>query len=259
MSCITKTSPQGAIAPLWRYLLISCASLLLLVASVSAVEAKNPAVRNAETYMRLEQLEQEIQSLRNLVEIQANQLRQDAASQRSRYLDLDQRLQEQTTKLNKLEENQILANAAAGVTLPTSSSSTPTAQAPVQPQAVNAKQAYDAAYSQVTQRNFNGAIASFKRFINDYPQSNLVGNAYYWLGEIYLAQNTTQEAKQMFLAVTNNYPRSFKIADSKYKLALIEARYGNAAQAKRLMQQLIQEHPREAAADLAKAYLSKNP
>lgn len=241
-----------------RLALVTFCSLGLafsLVSQPAKAANKSAAVRNAEIYMQLEQLQQEVQQLRNLVEIQANQLKQNEASQRNRYLDLDQRAQEQTQRLNKLEEQQFnLSLQPQVVQQPASTSNTGASNA----NPVNAKSSYDQAYGLVVERDFNQAIIAFKNFINDYPTSNLIGNAYYWLGEIYLAQNNRQEAKKMFLAVTNNYPRSYKLADSKYKLALIESRFGNKDLAKQLMQQLIDQHPTEPAADLAKAYLKNN-
>ena len=220
-----------------RLALVTFCSLALAASGLNLAQAantKSAAVRNAEIYIQLEQLQTEVQQLRNLVELQANQLKQYEASQKNRYLDLDQRAQEQAARLTQLEEQQLNASLAA---TPAPSPVKPAATSSANP--AEAKHSYDQAYNLVVERDFNQAIEAFKNFINDYPSSNLVGNAYYWLGEIYLAKNLTQEAQKMFLAVTNNYPKSFKLADSKYKLALIEARFDNKTQAKQLMQQLI--------------------
>ena len=100
-------------------------------------------------------------------------------------------------------------------------------------------------------------ICSFQDFIRQYPNSRLVGNAYYWLGEIYMVQNRTADAEKMFNVVIGNYPDSFKIADSKYKLGIIYSRYGNEKKAQETMEAIVADYPREPAADHARSYLKK--
>ncbi|GLR62846.1 tol-pal system protein YbgF [Marinospirillum insulare] len=216
----------------------------------SQADSRAVAVANAELLMQIEQMQQEIKALRNMVEQQENTLSKMQTEQRNRYLDLDQRAQEYAKRILALEETPI----SKPPSLPPADA---TATEELAKPSLGDQQAYNQAYAHVPEQRFDEAIASFQTFIREYPNSRLIGNAYYWLGEIYMAQNRTAEAEKMFDAVVNNHPSSFKIADSKYKLGLIYARYGNDKKAKQTMQQVIANHPREPAADLARNYLNK--
>lgn len=222
---------------------------------------RNPAVINAEIIMQIEQLQHELQTLRNKVEQQENSLARMQEDQRNRYLDLDQRAQEHSRRLNALEDARpaALPTRPAAPASPASASPTPAPQAaaPAAGSSLNDRDAYNKAYELVPERRFDEAVTAFQSFIRQYPESRLVGNAYYWIGEIYMAQNRTQDAEKMFDAVVRRYPESFKVADSKYKLGLIYARYGDEAKARETMAGIVRDHPREPAADLARSYLSR--
>lgn len=223
---------------------------------------RNPAVINAEIIMQMEQLQQELQTLRNKVEQQENTLSRMQEDQRNRYLDLDQRAQEHSRRLNALEE----AGSSAPAVRPAHGAATPSSEPRKQSTSSSAaapastptdREVYNKAYELVPERRFEEAVSAFQNFIRQYPESRLVGNAYYWIGEIYMAQNRTQDAEKMFDAVVRRHSDSFKIADSKYKLGLIYARYGDENKAREMMDGIVREHPREPAADLARSYLSR--
>lgn len=238
------------LAPRFLFTLALLTSLsLVLFSTPSHAESRAAAVANAELLMQIEQMQQEIKALRNMVEQQENTLSKMQTEQRNRYLDLDQRAQEYAKRILVLEETPL--------SKPPSQPTAPIKATPPEVSGVNDQQAYNKAYAHVPEQRFEEAIASFQAFIREYPSSRLVGNAYYWLGEIYMAQNRTADAEKMFNAVVSNHPNSFKIADSKYKLGLIYARYGNNNKAKETMESVIAEHPREPAADLARNYLKK--
>ncbi|NLW04407.1 MAG: tol-pal system protein YbgF [Pseudomonadaceae bacterium] len=248
----------GALAPRFLFTLALLASPYL-VTQPALANARAAAVANAELLMQIEQMQQEIKSLRNMVEKQENSLSKMQTEQRNRYLDLDQRAQEYAKRLLALEERPISAapsaspQAVKAAAEPASPSAATLAPASLEKD----RDAYNKAYAHVPEQRFEEAINSFQAFIRQYPNSRLIGNAYYWLGEIYMAQNRTADAEKMFNAVITNHPDSFKIADSKYKLGLIYARYGNNSKAQEMMEAIIAEHPREPAAELARSYLKK--
>lgn len=230
------------------------ASILIWV-PISHLEAqnRNPAVINAELFMQLEQLQAEVQTLRNQVEQQQRTLDQLQEGQRNRYIDLDERLQEHSKRLNELEEQpqEPSLDSSLAEPLPTQAASSESSSR------LSDREAYAKAYQLVPERQFDEAIQAFQAFIREYPDSRLVGNGYYWIGEIYMAQNRTREAEKMFEAVVRRYPNSFKVADSQYKLGLIYARYGNQEQARDTMQSILDNHPREPAAELARRWLDR--
>lgn len=251
---------EGAnLAPRFLFTLAFLMCLIFVAAPLSAAD-RAKAVANAELLMQLEQMQQEIKSLRNMVEQQENTLSKMQTEQRNRYLDLDQRAQEYAKRILVLEETP-LSRATNQPKKPSKNTKLTASENQESSSSKSPKmtdqQAYNQAYANVPEQRFEKAINSFQDFIRQYPESRLIGNAYYWLGEIYMAQNRTAEAEKMFNAVVNNHPNSFKTADSKYKLGLIYARYGNNSKAKETMEAIIVEHPREPAADLARNYLKK--
>lgn len=245
-----------------RFLLVALLALLMAWLSLPLqADNRNPAVISAELMMQMEQLQQELQTLRNKLEQQERALSRMQDEQRNRYLDLDQRAQEHSRRLEKLEENRPLqiqplpVPAAPASSAPSAPS---TSAVPASPQnRLSDSEAYAKAYELVPERRFDDAVTAFQNFIRQYPESRLVGNAYYWIGEIYMAQNRTQDAEKMFDAVVRRYQDSFKIADSKYKLGLIYQRYGDERKARDMMESIVRDHAREPAADLARTYLQR--
>jgi len=233
---------------------LACAFLLIPL-SLAQADNRNSAVIQAELFMQLEQLQAEVQTLRNKVEQQERALTRMQDEQRKRYIDLDERLQDHSKRINQLEEREEATPERTSLSEPlpatgSSASGNNNGQ-------LSDREAYAKAYQLVPERKFDEAIQAFQNFIRQYPESRLVGNGYYWIGEIHMAQNRTREAEKMFEAVVRRYPDSFKIADSKYKLGLINSRYGNEAQAKEIMQSIVAEYPREPAAELARTWLNR--
>jgi tol-pal system protein YbgF len=116
--------------------------------------------------------------------------------------------------------------------------------------------AYDKAYSHVRQREFDQAEKSFELFLNDYPNSSLVPNAWYWLGEVKLAQGKVEAATSAFNQVVTGYPGHAKAADALYKLGVLSERGGDGAAARALMKRVQDEYPQTSAAGLARSFLS---
>lgn len=255
-----RESEGANLAPRFLFTLAFLVPLLLLAVTPVQANARSAAVANAEIMMQLEQMQLEIKALRNMVEKQEHNLSKMQTEQRNRYLDLDQRAQDYAKRILSLEERPI-SLPPSHVTAPVAVTPVATVAAPSASQTTSEsspdRDAYNKAYAHVPEQRFEAAINSFQAFIRQYPDSRLIGNAYYWLGEIYMAQNRTADAEKMFNVVISNHPDSFKIADSKYKLGLIYSRYGNNDKAQEMMEAIIAEHPREPAADHARGYLKK--
>ncbi|MGC1647137.1 MAG: tol-pal system protein YbgF [Candidatus Sulfotelmatobacter sp.] len=78
-------------------------------------------------------------------------------------------------------------------------------------------------------RDYNGgkndlALQEFSDYIKFYPNTDLAGNAYFYLGEIQFRQGNYQQAAQSYDAVLQNFPSGNKAASAQLKkgFALIE-------------------------------------
>ncbi|NIP16601.1 MAG: tol-pal system protein YbgF [Pseudomonadales bacterium] len=195
--------------------------------------------RLAELFYQLQILRQEVQDLRGLVEEQSYQLNRLAKDQQEQYLDLDRRV------------SALRAQAPE----PTLDETSPPSGGPV-PGGVpgSEREAYTAAFNQMKNRQFDEAVASFNALVSDYPNGQFTPNAFYWLGELHLAQAEDEMARQSFSQVINLYPDHQKVPDSLYKLGIVHHRLGDAANALQFLERVIAEYPESSAAGLARTY-----
>jgi tol-pal system protein YbgF len=106
-------------------------------------------------------------------------------------------------------------------------------------------------------RQFDESAAAFNQLIADYPNGQYTPNAYYWLGELYLAQTDTERARQSFAQVLNLYPDHPKVPDTLYKLGVVYHRLGDNQRAIGYFEQVGREYPNSSAAGLATRYMAE--
>ena len=90
---------------------------------------------------------------------------------------------------------------------------------------------YERSNESLLRRQFGEAEAGFRTFLDKYPEHGLAGNAQYWLGETYLAQDDYRQAAQAFLRGYQQYPGNRRAADSLLKLGISLGRLGQKDQA----------------------------
>jgi tol-pal system protein YbgF len=78
--------------------------------------------------------------------------------------------------------------------------------------------AYKKAFDTLREGKYQEATAAFGKFLTDHPQSTLLDNAYYWLGEArYVGKDYAQALKE-FRAVIDRFPDSRKLQDAWLKV-----------------------------------------
>ncbi|WP_428036421.1 tol-pal system protein YbgF [Amphritea sp.] len=201
-----------------------------------------------DTLMLLQQLQDEVRALRGMVEQQQYQIRQMEQQQRDRYRDLDRRIavgQNSQAPQDGSAESALAPAASAPLPLP-AADSTPTDS-----------QAYQEAFGLVRQKDFPAALAAFDKFIELYPESARLPNAYYWVGEVNLAEQKLELAKAAFEKVLQTFPEHRKAADASYKLGVIYHQMGDQAKANEMFNSTISRYPDSSAANLARDYLKR--
>jgi tol-pal system protein YbgF len=88
-------------------------------------------------------------------------------------------------------------------------------------------------------------------FVKDFPQGSLVGNAHYWLGEVYMVQGDASLAALSFEHVIGEFPQHRKIPDALYKAGVAYQNLGNIDKANQMLQRVLLEYPDSSAARLA--------
>lgn len=222
----------------------------------------------ADSYSRLQILEDEVRQLRGMLEEQQHELRQLKKRQSEDYLDLDSRLSGggSGTGGPVLTDDSSGAGAdsdgAASDTVNTDVADSRASSGRSAPNEAGSRvdsaeqKAYDAAYELVKERQIDKAVSAFKGHIGNYPGGQHVPNSYYWLGEIYLLKSQYGDASKAFSAVVDKYPEHRKAPDAAFKLGKVYHLQGEKAKAKSILTGVAAGN--SSAARLAQAYLKEN-
>lgn len=224
-----------------------------------------------ELYRQLQSLQEEVMQLRGLVEEQSHQLQELRQQSLDRYMDLDRRLIGGAAAVPPAAAPAAGApplatgiepiNAQQPPQAPASAASA-TAAAPAQAAPAGEQDAYKQAYAKLKGQQYTVAIQSFDAFIKDYPSSELIPNAHYWLGELHLVESpqNLNAADQSFAKLLSDFPQHAKAPDALYKQGKIAFMRGDKAKAKKLMQRVIDEYGASgsSAPQLAKQFIDEN-
>jgi tol-pal system protein YbgF len=227
--------------------------------ALSQVRDSGPS-NAADMLYQLEQLQQEVQQLRGIVEEQAHQIDSMREEQRDRYLDLDRRISllSQTAPqpapvIQPAETVKAPAKTPTATTQAKPSESKPSEPVAAAAAKGNEKEAYQSAFAMVRNRQYDKAAVAFEQLIKDYPNGSYTGNAYYWLGEVLIVESKPEEALKAFGALLSQYPEHRKAPDAKYKQGKIYLQLGDKARGKELLQSVVDQHAGSSAAKLAEA------
>ena len=226
------------------------------------------AMNLSRLFYQLQVLQQEVQELRGLVEEQSYRLSRLARDQKEQYIDLDRRLTDIAT-----------AGPTAGPPLPGESprggfppggpgqATDPIAGAlpvpgtypgnPAETPPQSEREAYTRAFDLMKARQFEESAAAFDRLIAGYPNGQFTANAFYWLGELHLAQSEAEMARQSFAQVLNLYPDHPKVPDTLYKMGVVYHRLGDVSRSIAYFQQVQEEYANSSAAGLAARYMAE--
>lgn len=206
----------------------------------------------ANMFYQIQILQQEIQDLRGQLEQQGYLVKRLQQDQQNQYLDLDRRVAA-LDPAAALSSNPVTAqtgNVASTAVVGTSSGAVP----------LDDQGAYRHAFEAMREQRFDESKIAFQNLISDFPNSQYTPNAFYWIGEIFLAADKdAEQARQSFTQVVNLYPDHQKAPDALYKLGVVHATLGENDTARRFFERVQREHPDSSAAGLARKYVSEVP
>jgi|TARA_B100000809_G_scaffold242319_1_gene266292 tol-pal system protein YbgF len=183
-------------------------------------------------YLKIRALEQEIATLRNLIEENTYLIERYQELQQQRYLDLDKRLHSllsgELEELNEQSLNLNDLNSTEEIDL------------------------YKEALELFEVSRYAEAIEVFRDLIISFPEGSYSADAYFWSGELYLAQEQLEDAREHYLVVAEKFKDHDRVADCLYKLGVIEKVLLNNEAANSYFSRLISEYPDTGAAELAK-------
>jgi len=198
---------------------------------------------NATLVAKVDQIEDKIQNA------------QGATEQTNYRLDrMTQQLTQTQHDVDELKSAAARAAAAPPSASPAPSGSEVTVQ-PVTAPSEDPMQTYQAAYRDYQRGNYDLAVAGFRDFAAKNPNSELSGNAAYWIGESLYSQKKYREAIQQFDSVVTKYPRSDKVAGALLKKGYSYIALGEKSQGIVQLQYVVHEHPTTPEAALARQKL----
>ncbi len=118
------------------------------------------------------------------------------------------------------------------------------------------KEAYDRAQQDYAQGRYDEALASFRLFLVQYPDSPLIPNAHFWMGECYVRARDYERGLEQYEHVVKKYPKSAKAAPALYRKAMAFLELNNKQAAKSALRQLIADYPKSEDSQRAKAKLA---
>lgn len=201
---------------------------------------------NATLVAKVDQIEEKIQTA------------QGATEQTNYRLDrMTQQLTQTQHDVDDLKAGAARAAAAAAVA-PVPNPAPSGGEMTVQPSNATSEdpmQTYQAAYRDYQQGHYDLAVAGFRDFAAKNPNSELSGNAAYWIGESLYSQKKYREAIQQFDSVVTKYPRSDKVAGALLKKGYAYIALNEKSQGIVQLQYVVHEHPTSPEAALARQKL----
>ena len=186
-------------------------------------------------YQKISELEQEIATLRNLIEENTYLIERYQELQQQRYLDLAKRLH----NLLSEEKEDLTAESLNGQ----------------QNNTTEEIDLYKGALELFDSSRYAEALESFRELIISYPEGSYSADAYFWSGELYLVQQLFEDAREHYLVVVEKFNEHPRVADSLLKLGLVERALMNDQVANSYFSRVVSEYPDTGAAELAKKSL----
>ncbi|MGB5326083.1 MAG: tol-pal system protein YbgF [Pseudomonadales bacterium] len=266
---VTGTTERGVIVD-------SAASGTASGGTVYSTSTRTNRAAPAELYVQLQALQVELGELRGIVEQQAYLIEQLSQRRMDDYRDLDRRMVELQQLIQGDKPLAAPRKQPAAVREPVTSGGPATAAAgtskevystadtaggnavPDVRQADDAREMYSAAYQLVKDREFGKAKVALGAFIKDFPGSDYVPNAYFWLGELYYLDSSLEKSRDAFEALVTGHGKHRKVSEAKFKLGKIYHQLGDVSKAKSMLESVLADHPDSTAVNPAREYLKNS-
>jgi tol-pal system protein YbgF len=180
-------------------------------------------------------LQTELRTLRGQLEELQNSVEKLRTQQRDLYADLDKRMQ----------------------VLETAKVSTPLPAPGYAASATTDNDAYQAAFNLLKDAKYTEAANAFTAFIVNNPQSKLLDNAHYWLGEAHYVLKDFVQAQRDFQGILDLYPNSAKLPDALLKLGYTHYELKNYKEARAALTKVTSQYADSSSAKLAQQRLAK--
>ena len=182
-------------------------------------------------YKKIEVLEEEIRDLRNILEENSILVDRSLELQQQRYLDLDARILE-ISKISS-EKPRLVDEEAQYLD-------------------TEEKELFKSALILFEESRFAEALEIFSQIIITFPDGSFTADAYFWSGELFLAQEMFEDAKLSFKNVVDNFYQHSRTPDSLFKLGEIYRIEGDIERSLEFYDKVKEDFPDSGASQLSK-------
>jgi tol-pal system protein YbgF len=123
--------------------------------------------------------------------------------------------------------------------------------------AAGAQASYDEAFKALRGGDYVAASRGFRGFIQQYPDSPLLPNAYYWLGESYYVTMNYSVALEAFQRLLSQFPQSEKAPDAMLKVGYSQIELKQVDAGRTTLKNVTAKFPGSKAAGLAQERLRR--
>lgn len=201
----------------------------LLLSSFTIFSEENESLELL--YKKIEVLEEEIRDLRNILEENSILVDRSLELQQQRYLDLDARILE-ISKISSEKPSSVDEDAQYLDT--------------------EEKELFKSALILFEESRFAEALEIFSQIIITFPDGSFTADAYFWSGELFLAQEMFEDAKLSFKNVVDNFYQHSRTPDSLFKLGEIYRIEGDVERSLEFYDKVKEDFPDSGASQLAK-------
>ena len=180
----------------------------------------------------IEKLRAEVSALRGQVEVLSNELANAQRRQKDFYNDLDQRLRKLEPQRLSIDGKDVEVDKAE-------------------------QAAFDKGLTEFKAGNYSTANQSFSAFLQRYPESGYLAQAYFWLGGTYFAQQDCAQAIPAYQTVSTRFPNSQKAPEALLNIASCQLDLKDKGAARETLQLLLKKYPSSVAAGMGKERLAE--
>lgn len=236
-------------------------------------QAERPAAESGfDQVNQMQILQSQVQQLQGQIEELQHELEQARRRNQAQYVDLDSR----TTRLEggepvatappvdadddfgAMPDVELVPPPANAPVEETPSAPAMTAAGPIPGDSVDPeaeKVSYDEAFGALKDGRYAESARRFQAFLTQYPNSDLAGNAAYWLGESYYVTQNYRIALQSFEDLLRRYPDNQKAPDALLKVGYCHYEMKQWDRAESTLTQVMQDYPDTTVARLAEGRL----
>jgi tol-pal system protein YbgF len=228
---------------------------------ISVLSEENQKLKT-EFLFRLENLQSEIRILSTGIEEYKDYLKKPSKEIGRVKEDVEVRLRILEERRKNLEEkiremDDRLKGMEGNIKQAESEKLSPTKEVLSEPKGLSAGMGdlYKDAYETFQKGDFEGARKKFEAFLKQYPNTELSGNAQFWIGEIYYQKKDFERAILEYEKAITKYPESSKVPAALFKQALAFLELGDKTNARNLLRKVSERYPHSDQAEMAKKKL----